>query len=160
MIQRIQTLYYAVAMILLATLLTGSEFFRFVNEKKAVAVSVYGVLTYQQENGKEVLLDEVRFPLYLSIIGLVLFIFIVIMSYKNLKKQFQLARSVFFIYLIFVVALVLSAVMGASWWNIPDGKRELGLGFLVFVVGFPFCFLAQLGIKRDKGLLDSLNRLR
>ena len=41
-----------------------------------------------------------------------------------------------------------------------ETKRELGLGFFLFVLGFPFCFLAQLGIKRDKKLLDSLNRLR
>ena len=39
-------------------------------------------------------------------------------------------------------------------------SREMGLGFLLFVVGFPFTFLANTGIKRDKKLLDSLDRLR
>ncbi|MGB1518015.1 MAG: hypothetical protein ACPG8K_02815 [Crocinitomicaceae bacterium] len=38
--------------------------------------------------------------------------------------------------------------------------RELGIGFLLFVLGFPFIFLANVAIKRDKKLLDSLNRLR
>jgi len=160
MIQRIQTLYYAVSMILLSILLTGTEFFQFVNDKKSVGVSVYGLLTHETENGKSVVVDEVRFPLYLSVIGLILFIFIVLMGYKNLKRQFQLARSVFFIYLAFVVGIVIFAVFGADWLNVNEGKRELGLGFLLFILGFPFCFLAQLGIKRDKNLIDSLDRLR
>ena len=50
--------------------------------------------------------------------------------------------------------------MGGGMLSAGETKRELGLGFFLFVLGFPFCFLAQLGIKRDKKLLDSLNRLR
>jgi hypothetical protein len=50
--------------------------------------------------------------------------------------------------------------MGGGMLSADETKRELGLGFFFFVLGFPFCFLAQLGIKRDKKLLDSLNRLR
>ena len=45
---------------------------------------------------------------------------------------------------------------------IKEGEyvRELGLGYALLIAGFPFCFLAQLGIKKDKKLLDSLDRLR
>ncbi|MFK7784566.1 MAG: DUF4293 family protein [Crocinitomicaceae bacterium] len=47
--------------------------------------------------------------------------------------------------------------------NLIEGeelKRELGLGFYLFVVGLPFSFLANVGIKRDKRLLDSIDRIR
>jgi len=36
----------------------------------------------------------------------------------------------------------------------------MGLGFILFVAGFPFTFLANTGIKRDRNLLKSLDRLR
>jgi hypothetical protein len=39
-------------------------------------------------------------------------------------------------------------------------KRQLAAGFFLFVAGLPFLFMANLSIKRDKGLIDSLNRLR
>lgn len=82
------------------------------------------------------------------------------MGYKNLTRQFKLARTIFFIYLLLIVSLVIFAIMGGGMLSAEETKRELGLGFFLFVLGFPFCFLAQLGIKRDKKLLDSLNRLR
>jgi hypothetical protein len=82
------------------------------------------------------------------------------MGYKNLTRQFKLARTIFFIYLLLIVSLVIFAIIGGGMLSADETKRELGLGFFFFVLGFPFCFLAQLGIKRDKKLLDSLNRLR
>jgi len=39
-------------------------------------------------------------------------------------------------------------------------SREMGMGLIFLIIGFPFVFLANTGINRDKKLLDSLNRLR
>jgi hypothetical protein len=41
-----------------------------------------------------------------------------------------------------------------------NASQELGLGYLFFIAGLPFSFLALIGVKKDKNLLDSLNRLR
>lgn len=160
MIQRVQTLYYAITMILLAVLLSGMEFFRFVGEKTIYIFSVYGVQSEKvgAPNGKMEAITSM--PFYLSVISFILFIFITLMGYKNLNRQFKLARGIFFIYLLLLIAVIVFAVIGGGVLTNEPTKRELGLGFLLFVLGFPFSFLAQLGIKRDKKLLDSLNRLR
>ena len=41
-----------------------------------------------------------------------------------------------------------------------NAGQELGLGYIFFIAGLPFSFLALIGVKKDKNLLDSLNRLR
>ena len=51
-------------------------------------------------------------------------------------------------------------MVGDSMISVETTKREMGLGYLLFLCGFPFTFLANIGIKRDKNLLDSLDRLR
>jgi hypothetical protein len=94
------------------------------------------------------------------VIGLILLEFVVIMSYKNLNRQFQLARSIFFLYLLILVAFIVFTTIGYSPSKSIETTRELGLGFIFLVLGFPFAFLGQIAIKRDKKLLDSLNRLR
>jgi hypothetical protein len=82
------------------------------------------------------------------------------MSYKNLNRQFQIARSIFFLYLLILIAFVVFATIGYSPAKEIETTRELGLGFIFLVLGFPFAFLGQIAIKRDKKLIDSLNRLR
>jgi len=71
-----------------------------------------------------------------------------------------LARSIFFLYLLILIAFIVFASIGYSPSKSIETTRELGLGFIFLVLGFPFAFLGQIGIKRDKKLLDSLNRLR
>jgi hypothetical protein len=160
MIQRVQTLYYAITMILLAILLSGVEFFRFVGEKTFYVFSVYGVQSGKVGAADGKMESLTTMPFFLSVISFILFIFITLMAYKNLNRQFKLARGIFFIYLLLLIAVIIYAVIGGGTLTNEPTKRELGIGFLLFVLGFPFSFLAQLGIKRDKKLLDSLNRLR
>lgn len=80
------------------------------------------------------------------------------MSYKNLKKQFRLARIVALIYLVGLVALLLAGSLGL----LVKGAVaiQLGLGYYICVVGLPFSYFAFKGIKKDKDLLESLDRLR
>ena len=160
MIQRVQTLYYAITMILLAILLSGMDFFRFVGEKTVYVFSVYGIQS-GKVGEKFVKLESLSStPYFLLTIVFILFIFITLMGYKNLSRQFKLARGIFFIYLLLLIAVIIFAVIGGGILTNEPTKIEFGLGFLFFVLGFPFSFLAQLGINRDKKLLDSLNRLR
>ena len=59
-----------------------------------------------------------------------------------------------------LVSVIILSIFGDSLLNVSISHREMGLGFFLFVSGFPFSFLANTGIKRDKKLLDSLDRLR
>lgn len=160
MIQRIQTIYLAIAMIFLSMVATGSEVFRFVGEKSFYIVNSFGVEHFHTAypNGKSEMVSS--YPLYISLIILVLLLFITLMAYKNLTRQLKLVRTSFFIYLLLTIGLVVFSFIGDNQFPGAPLKRELGLGYLFFVLGLPFVFLANISIKRDKGLIDSLNRLR
>lgn len=159
MIQRIQTVYYIISMFLLGILLSGMDLLRFVTTDSYYSFNVHGI-TQHFTDSKLTPVQTKSVPLYLSVIGLILLQFVVIMSYKNLNRQFQLARSIFFLYLLILIAFVVFASIGYSPSKSIETTRELGLGFIFLVLGFPFAFLGQIAIKRDKKLLDSLNRLR
>jgi len=159
MIQRIQTIYYIISMIFLGFLLSGMDFLRFVSKDSYYAFNIHGI-TRHFTDSKLAAVETKSIPLYISVIGLILLEFVVIMSYKNLNRQFQLARSIFFLYLLILVAFIVFATIGYSPSKSIETTRELGLGFIFLVLGFPFAFLGQISVKRDKKLLDSLNRLR
>jgi amino acid transporter len=160
MIQRIQTIYLAVAMILLSIVATGSEVFRFVGDTIFFKFNAFGIERFlvSNPNSKSELVQS--YPLYISLILLVMFLFVTLMGYKNLKRQLKLVRTAFYIYLLLVITLIIFSSVGLSNFTNEPLKRELGLGFFLFIAGLPFVFLANLSIKRDKKLIDSLNRLR
>lgn len=158
MIQRIQTIYLSIAIILLAVVSFGTEVVSFVGESSKFTFNSYGITEYSLANNSAV--DMTSYPFYLSLIALVLLCVACILSYKNLARQFRLGRIIFGIYFLLVVAVTLLCVFGDSMIDEKIVSREMGLGYFLLVAGFPFTFLANTGIKRDKRLLDSLDRLR
>jgi len=158
MIQRVQTLYLSIAIILLSFVTVGTTIFSFTNYTSRFSFSSYGITEYSIESGK--IVSTKFFPIFIGLIALVLLCFICLMSYKNLKRQYKLGRTVFYIYFLMLVSMILLATFGSKMIGKEDMIREMGLGFFLFVAGFPFTFLANIGIKRDKQLLDSLDRLR
>ena len=156
MIQRVQTIYLFLAIICLGSTCLGLEFFRFVQPNEAFSFSVFGIESLKEASSS--MFKSI--PIYLSVIGLCLFLFMTLMSYKNLKRQLKWARSCTFLYALFVSASIVFYYTGGGFITVGEYVRELGLGYALLIAGFPFCFLAQLGIKKDKKLLDSLDRLR
>ena len=158
MIQRIQTLYLFITIILLTIVTFGSTLFSFLNEISRFSFGTYGIVEYSLENDK--VIGTTSFPFFIGTIALILLCFLCIMSYKNLNRQFKLGRMIFGIYFLMLIVVVLLSYFGDSMLDAKTTSREMGLGFLLFVAGFPFTFLANIGIKRDKELLSSLDRLR
>ena len=156
MIQRVQTIYLFLAIICLGSTCLGLEFFRFVQPNEAFSFSVFGIESLKEASSS--MFKSI--PIYLSVIGLCLFLFMTLMSYKNLKRQLKWARSCTFLYALFVSASIVFYYAGGGFITVGEYVRELGLGYALLIAGLPFCFLAQLGIKKDKKLLDSLDRLR
>lgn len=159
MIQRIQTVYLILVILFLGGTLFSSEIFSFLSEDARYIVSAYGVSEYNKE-GTEFITSAVTMPLYIGFIAMILIAFITIMSYKNLKRQFKLGRTLFGLYFITLLSILAFNLFGDKMLVATITSKELGLGFFLFVVGFPFTFLANTGIKRDKALLSSLDRLR
>lgn len=158
MIQRIQTVYLAIAIILLSIVSVGPTLFSFVNETSRFTFSSYGITEYSVEGGK--ILSTSMFPIFVGTIALVLLCFLCLMSYKSLARQHKLSRMIFMIYFLSLITMVLLASFGNTMIDDETKTRELGLGFFLFVIGFPFVFLANISVKRDKKLLESLDRLR
>lgn len=158
MIQRVQTIYLAIAIILLSIITVGPNFFSFLSEGSVYSFNSYGIVQYSKEGGE--IISTTSFPIFIGTIALTLLAFICLMSYKNLARQFKLGRMVFFLYLVSLISVILLAYLGPNILDEEIVSRELGVGFILFVCGFPFTFLANIGIKRDKKLLESLDRLR
>ncbi len=158
MIQRIQSIYLALAIILLSIVTSGTTIYRFVTEKLYYRLTVFGFHGYDKKTDE--LVEIHSYPLYLSAIALVLLCFITLMSYKNLTRQLKMVRMTFYLYLLFTILLVVFSFAGGEKLIEGEFKRELGAGYALFVIGLPFVFLANLSIKKDKSLIDSLNRLR
>ena len=156
--QRVQTLYHGITIILLGIVSTGTTLFSFVGESSRYTVNAFGITTYDLESG--LASDHEMMPIMVGTIALALLCFICIMSFKNLNRQFKLGRTIFFLYFVSVVGIILLSFLGDGIIDEANTKRELGLGFYLFIAGFPFTFLANVGIKKDKRLLDSLDRLR
>lgn len=158
MIQRIQSVYLFLVIILLSLVTFGAEIFTFISNETSYRFSSYGIHAYDIASGD--LVSSNSYPFYLSLSGLILLAFLTLMSYKNLKRQLKLARITFYIYLLLVIGLLIFSAIGGKYIATDIIKRELGLGYFLFIAGLPFAFLANIGIKRDKNLIDSLNRLR
>lgn len=157
MIQRIQTVYLALVIILLSLVSFGMNMISFVSEEMQYSLTSYGILVYDAEN---TLVETRSYPLFISTFALIALAFLTMMSYKNLARQLKLARMTFYIYFLLVVMFFIFSIIGGSYVAEGELKRELGLGYILFVAGLPFAFLANIGVKRDKNLIDSLNRLR
>ena len=158
MIQRIQTVYLAITIVLLSFVMFGTTLFSFINETTRYTFSSYGITAYSIETND--VLSTTNFPFYIGAGTLILLSFLCIMSYKSLNRQFKLGRMVFGIYFLMLVSVIVLTMVGDKLIDAETTSREMGLGFFLFVCGFPFTFLANTGIKRDKKLLESLDRLR
>ena len=158
MIQRVQSLYLILSMISISILLSGVEIISFTGVKVKASLSAFGVSKTDVLSNQNI--TEQTFPFYLSIIGLVLYMFILLMRYKDLKIQLKMIRRLFLIYLLLIISFLCFSIYGSKVINESDATTSIGMGFIYFIIPFPFIFLAQIGIKRDKKLLDSLNRLR
>ena len=157
MIQRIQTLYLAILILLVSIVSTGTSLFSFISETSKFTFSSFGITEYSLD-GK--FIQTETFPIFVGTIALVLLSFLCLMSYKNINRQFKLGRLVFFIYFLSLLSIFLLSVFGDRLLDVSSSSREMGVGYYLFIAVFPFSFLANIGIKRDKKLLDSLDRLR
>jgi glucan phosphoethanolaminetransferase (alkaline phosphatase superfamily) len=156
--QRVQTLYLGIAIILLGIVSSGITLFSFVGESSRYTINAFGITTSSLETGEAI--EHQMMPMMVGTIALALLCFICIMAFKNLKRQFKLGRTIFLLYFVSVVGVLLLSFFGDNLIDEGEMKRELGLGFYLFIAGFPFTFLANTGIKRDKRLLDSIDRIR
>jgi hypothetical protein len=157
MIQRIQTVYLFISIICLSVVTSGVSILNFKSEDGTMILSSFGLEEFDS-TFKSIKL--ISYPYFISTLMLTVLCLLTILSYKNLKNQLKLIRIILMIYVFLIVGLLFFAFLANFSLTESRVFPKLGLGFYLFLVGFPLVFLANLGVKKDKNLLDSVNRLR
>ncbi len=141
MIQRIQTLYWTVAILLVVLVFLVSD-----------------VMVYQLEGENFSFKSGVMF-IFFSI-TFILSVLLAIINFKKVKKQLQLAKISFVINGLLIIYLLTIRFFGQKILFFNPLTLKTDIGFYLILITFPLSFLAYSGVKRDKSLLDSLDRLR
>lgn len=154
MIQRIQSVYLALAAILVSLSLflplfgfntSGAEFF---------SIDAYSVTNL---NSGQTTDAAGRIGLLILIPLTVLTILFTLFQYANRKRQLGFGN---FLYLL--LAGIIAYLMFFTEWNRPEEMESMSWGYGYFgpIAALPFVFLANRGIKKDEELVKSLDRLR
>ena len=160
MLQRIQTIYFIIVMAVLASLLSGLEIFVMTDGEMNFSQSVFGVERQSVKGGYIEWMGQFEYA-YLFLVVFVMLVFLAMMSYKSLKRQFTLSKIILFIYLLLVLAILAVTSFGINGYSPKEITGiHVGNGFYLLVAGLPFAYFAMRGVQKDKLLLDSLDRLR
>ena len=154
MIQRIQTVYFAIAMLLIAFPIVLSEFFTIsfgVDQLESTPFEIRNITT-----------NEVLTPSYAWVLMLIILVllFLTIFSYKNRKRQLQIGWIAFTLHLLSVAWVLFEVIRFTQFQSKQDASFSMEMGFFCFASAFLFIFFGIKGIRKDKALIDSLNRLR
>lgn len=133
-------------------------------------------MSYDNKTGLKILstLDTLKkgipMPLYIPFMLIICFNIWILISYKNLKRQLSFARINTFICLLLTAAIIIGFSLGTSigkeMLNLEEITDQIeittgmGLGFFTAIIAFPFALLAQISIKRDLKLIQSIDRIR
>lgn len=154
MIQRIQTLYFIGAVLLVAFPLFMSHFFEI-----SVGSDVLQVTPFQTKN---VVTQQITSTNYSWIFQLVIVFLLIgtIFSFKNRKRQILLGWIAFSVHIISAVWIALSTYLMTAQTSNVEESISMEMGFFCFASAFLFIFLGIQGVRKDKALVDSLNRIR
>jgi hypothetical protein len=158
MLQRIQTLYFALSIVLWGAFFTGVPLLIFENpaSKTVAYISVFGSKII---DGKETLLKVENQPIFIVCGLMIVLVFLTLMRYKSPKKQLGLARFTLLLNALLVFALVVWSTYLFSTG--PKGSsNSVGLGYYLLCATLPLSYFGYRGVLSDKMLLDSLDRLR
>lgn len=136
MIQRIQSLYLLIVLLLSAVLVQWAS-------------------VWKNPEGSAVFFDEIGW-LAVAFYGVALLALISILLYKNRQNQFVVNRLNIILNLFLLGFFVYRSLSVSGGTEVP----EKGIGMLIPVFSIVFLVLANRAIKRDEDLVKSVDRLR
>jgi hypothetical protein len=153
MIQRIQTVYFLIAALLVATTLFGTDLFSFyqVDEVHSTAYHLFRGTAAQKVDFWMLSLVQVIFAL------------MIIFSFKMRHRQIFLGWILLLLNILSSAWIVLGAnvhFVECTACTEPATNLSLGVAFYLHAVAFIFVFFGIRGVRKDKKTIDSLNRLR
>lgn len=157
MIQRVQSLYWLAAAICLSFLNFGVSVLSFKGKDFQYEFSFFG---WEKFDGANKMIGENDMHFYLFTILIFAFMIQAIFSYKSLKRQLKLANLIVYLHAVVILFLVAVFAFGKKMFGLEFDSTEVSLGFYALFLSLVFSFLATQGVKKDKKLLDSVDRIR
>ncbi len=156
MLQRIQSLYWLGAIICLSFLNFGSTIFQF--KMKEDSTIFYSAFKIEEITNGEIISSNPKYY-YLIFIAFIVFTIISIFSFKNRKRQITIGT--------WINTLLISHFLVFTTFGFLDGfivtnaKSIIpGIAYYMLIGAIIFNFLALQAVKKDKKLLDSVDRIR
>lgn len=160
MIQRIQSVYFALAASMLIYFSVGAPIVSYVGNDLTYLLKSNELITKTSENPVATT-DSVYF--FIGAILLTLWVIFVIISFRNLKKQMTFARIGSFMYIAYLAVIALMFFTGESMTEDPtvvEHGATYELGTYLLAVGYIFYLMGIRGVKKDKKLIESVDRIR
>jgi hypothetical protein len=155
MLQRVQTIYWSLSLLCLSILFFGVNLVSFSKGNNVFDLTLYQLKEYDSKGS---LVKEVARFDYLIVAIVVLLICLTIFSFKNLKKQLNLAKWVMFIHLLIGFNFILFSYSGMIVSNPISVRLNFSIAFIF--ISLILSILGYQGVKKDKNLLDSVDRIR
>jgi hypothetical protein len=158
MIQRIQSLYFLIASLLLC-FLSFAPIYKAESEDFSYSIFLGGLCETELPNGEPVVLVSQPGLIAVNLIIAAL-CFASIFLFKNRKLQKRLSSSLMISTAAFVI--LLSASSAELMKSVPAGNVEgsLSWGLVMPALAIVFLLLANRGINKDEELIKSADRLR
>ena len=153
MLQRIQTIYFLIAFIFVSIALMGNTLFTYTYNNIEFYVTAYGI-------GNSVKPDVDSKIYYLPILTISFLLLSIIFSFKNRKRQISLSWLALVLNLVAGGWILYSCLSVAMCSNCNSTSPVPSIGFYLYQSAFVFILLGILAVRKDKKMVDSLNRLR
>jgi len=154
MLQRIQSLYWLGAIICLSFLNFGINVFTFKTKDAIYEFDFYSSVKFVHNTS----VSEKTIWIYPATLFFTILIVVTIFLFKKLKVQHRLSNRIKVGLTFMLFVLTLNAYMGIFVNNTES--VVLGPGYYLFAIAVVFTYLASWGVKKDKKLLDSVDRIR
>lgn len=156
MIQRVQSIYLAVAIVCMAIVSLGVPVFEFIGLENTYVFSSKGIHTYDL---LKQLVASKSIPMYIVSILMILGLLVMLISYKNYKRQLAIGKYLSFGFAAWIIILIIY-YFSAFTVSETDVTKSFGIGFYLTAVAMMMVLLAIFAIRRDQSLIESLNRIR
>jgi uncharacterized membrane protein YhdT len=155
MLQRIQTVYWVLTLFCLGVLLSGVDLVSFKKDGIEFKLSIFSLKQFDKSD--KLIKESFNFN-YVLVIFIMLFIIFTVFQFKNLRKQLNFAKWSMFLSILITIQFILFSYSGMIVSNPTSVKLNFWISLLL--IACVFSVLAYLGVKKDKSLLDSVDRIR
>lgn len=163
MIQRKQTIFYLVAVLILIIPLFGMDVVSFSNEYATHHVTFMGSYSEVKEmvvENEDLKLQPPVWPIYFANLVLVVLLLITIVLYKSLRLQLRVGRFVLGLYFLTLIGFAFMIYYLKMYMTVAKVELQMGSAVYLIAAGIVFVWLGNRGVLKDKKLIESVDRIR